>query len=1055
MKRLISGILAVLMMLCTISVSVSAAENADYKITGFTETEGVFALRGILNAAKSIPVTLKAVLRGADASKPYNIKALNQTVSEADGSFEFKFEIEPDIYTVYIKAQDMNTMQFELDLSAAIETDAVCNVLESEIKAAEDMGISADYERAALATAKKFRGYMLEEFVVGDAVRGAQMKNEIIEIAQNAIDDTEAYIEGSKEEKKAVSYISGKTEIDGTTTSAETTDGKRPVFFVGYGHWNYAAENIPYFAQTGTNIIQTELGPAQVVKHGAAPYWQTGYENKVKFDSASGNLHVTYDGGENVSWHIRQRIPVKPNTWYNYGLDYSGSGITDAWYCFNDIDLAEETKMMMTDASSEMKHHSFWFKTGPEQKYVTFTIVNNGKMNELVLDNIFAKEENGENIVTNGDFETHSSVFDEYNYTADLIEINNLKSILKKAKENNVRVSLLLKPHDFPEFVAAYDPTVSENGQFDQFMPFNPTHPKVLAVMEAYIEALIPRISEYADITDIILANEPRFNSSKSAYYVLQWHEYLKNKYKSITALNTNYSSDYGDFSQVNMPAEKSKTNLYYDWVDFNDNILAEFHGRLYNAIKNLNRTIPVSTKIMQNLGIRADNDTNQGQNYEKYAPYVDLNGCDGWFYHDVSWAKLYTKLSWYDLQRSIKNAPVWNTEDHIIQDNPDVLYSDIQNNAAGADIWQGALHGRAGSMVWIWDRTEKYLPWGTDNIFSNSNLTLRPKTAYEISRTAMDLNRLSYEVTAIGNKTPDIAILYSYGMLARSKDHNALLGKAYKAAIFSGHKVDFITETNSQKLNAKQHKVLIIPAVYNIDETRLEIIENYLAQGGKIIVTDVSGESLAKDMNGNAHSAERVKAIINKSMHITDTIENSEDKLISALALTIAPDMNIIDVSSNTAVENVEWTKSEYNGRKLVAMCNYDKKNKTIRIDGVTRSRELRSGKTYTDTIVLEPYKPILLELPSPFNTTDENGNIIKSGVSTITEGYMNCTVNAGGDVFLALYRDGRLVSAAINRPIAISKLETGRYELKCMVWEKETYKPIDTAQALITEVE
>ncbi len=1053
MKRLISGILAVLTILCT--VSVSAAENSAYKITGFTETEGVFALRGVINDAKSVPMTFKAVLEGADASKIYNVRALNQTVSAADGSFEFKFEIKPDVYTVYIKAQDADAMQFELDLSAAASTDAVCNTLESKIKTAENMGISVDYERAALAMAKKFRGYMLEEFVVGDAGRGTQMKNEITEIAQKAIEDTEAYISGSKEASKAVSYISGKTEIDGATTNAETTDGKRPVFFVGYGHWDYAAENISYFAQTGSNIIHTELGPGQVVKCGAAPYWLTNYGNKVSFDSAGGKLRITYDGNENVSWHIRQRIPVTPNTWYNYGLDYSGSGITDAWYCFSDVDLTEETKMMMTDASAETKHHSFWFKTGPEQNYVTFTIVNNGKMNELVLDNIFAKEESGGNIVANGDFEAHSSIFDEYNYTADLIEINNLKSVLKEAKENNVRVSLLLMPHDFPEFVIASDPTVAENGQFDQFIPFNPTHPKVLAVMEAYIEALIPRISEYADITDIILANEPAFNSSKSAYYVPQWHEYLKNKYKTIAALNTNYSSAYEDFSQVNMPAEKSKTNLYYDWVDFNDNILAEFHGRLYSAIKNLNSEIPVSTKIMQHLGVRADNDTNQGQNYEKYAPYVDLNGCDAWFFHDVSWAQLYTKLSWYDLQRSVKNAPIWNTEDHIIRDDSSVLYSDMQNNAADADIWQGALHGRAGSMVWIWDRTEKYLPWGTDNIFSNSNLTLRPKTAYEISRTAMDLNRLSYEVTAIAKKTPDVAILYSYSMLARSKDHNAALGEAYKAAIFSGHKVDFITETNPQRLNAEQHKVLIIPAVYNIDETRLAIIEDYIAQGGKVIITDAAGGSLAKDMDGNAHSAERIEAIINKSVHITDTIENSEDRLISALARTAAPDMDIIDVSSNTAVKNVEWTKAEYNGKTLIALCNYNGENKTVCIGGVTGSRELRSGKTYTDTITLEPYKPILLELPSMFNATDESGNIIRAGVNTITEGYMNCTVNAGGDVLLALYRDGKLVSAAKNRPIAVSKLEKGRYELKCMVWEAGTYKPLDTAQALITEVE
>ena len=44
-----------------------------------------------------------------------------------------------------------------------------------------------------------------------------------------------------------------------------TVTEERPVFFVGYGHFDTAANDMPLFNEIGANTIQTEIGPTDVM----------------------------------------------------------------------------------------------------------------------------------------------------------------------------------------------------------------------------------------------------------------------------------------------------------------------------------------------------------------------------------------------------------------------------------------------------------------------------------------------------------------------------------------------------------------------------------------------------------------------------------------------------------------------------------------------------------------------------------------------------------------------------------------------------------------------
>ncbi len=59
------------------------------------------------------------------------------------------------------------------------------------------------------------------------------------------------------------SYEKGLPVVDAVTENGEKS--KRPMFFTGYGHFGGAVADLPFFQSAGSNLIQVEIGPANVL----------------------------------------------------------------------------------------------------------------------------------------------------------------------------------------------------------------------------------------------------------------------------------------------------------------------------------------------------------------------------------------------------------------------------------------------------------------------------------------------------------------------------------------------------------------------------------------------------------------------------------------------------------------------------------------------------------------------------------------------------------------------------------------------------------------------
>ena len=148
--------------------------------------------------------------------------------------------------------------------------------------------------------------------------------------------------------------------------------------------------------------------------------------------------------------------------------------------------------------------------------------------------------------------------------------------------------------------------------------------------------------------------------------------------------------------------------------------------------------------------------------------------------------------MAFYDYQTSVLNSPVYNTEEHILEDKPKLTYNSEELEFNMADMWQGAVHGKGGSIVWLWDR-EGRTKNGT--MYFNSLLSARPEHVAALGKLTLDLNRLAEEIVSVQDAQANVGILYSLNGATFADDAMSVLHDAYVAVGESGQKVKFVVE--------------------------------------------------------------------------------------------------------------------------------------------------------------------------------------------------------------------------------------------------------------------
>lgn len=533
--------------------------------------------------------------------------------------------------------------------------------------------------------------------------------------------------------------------------------------------------------------------------------------------------------------------------------------------------------------------------------------------------------------------------------------ITDFVHVLDRAAAANVAVNLLISPHYFPQWAMKKWPFLGECG--GGFIKFCIDAPESRAIHERYLRLVISGIKDHPALHSICLSNEPIYQRDKCERGMRLWREWLERKHGTVEALNHRWRTSYRSFEDVPQPKLDldRPTPALYDWSRFNAERFSGWHKWMADIIHQMAPDLPVHAKIMATAFNRRA--ILWGVDPAQFAALSQINGNDCWKWYDTSgwgqWANGWlTENMFFDLQKSVADKPIFNSEDHVIIDR-DTSYippEHIQNV-----LWQGAVHGRGASTMWVWERT-----YNPESSIAESVMH-RPACAAAVGTTNLDLLRCAQEVTAIQRAQPQVAILYSWPSIVYSDAHTSATSRIYEALNFTGVKIGFVTEEQAAAGGLEQFDVVVLAEATHVSDAAFKALREFSRSPGKRLVF-YGKHSLRRDEYGRRRSIADVRNAP-AARHIGGELVGMKlrDELELLLGQAgVEPPVRMVDAETGKAPWGVEWLCARYGGHLVVNLCNYLREPQSVRISGgpyvnlITRQR-------LGDAIELKPLVPVL----------------------------------------------------------------------------------------------
>jgi len=901
---------------------------------------------------------------------------------------------EPGNYTLAVSAQSVAGQPMKLDqlkiivlanpldLTAQFEQMRTkLPALDTLLKTAEAAGLAVDYERVNYTVIDQFIAYGLEDINRQYYERATYVLEELQKLYEEAAGNMQAYINGEKIPFEVDRYVTGSVDIDKTSFIADTRSSisdetvRKPVLFTGYGHFAQAKKDIPVFKGYGANIISMEIGPNSVIKTKES-FTDWNIEKTGVSAQAVRDLEVGH-GGSGGSLRIRNQTPKSPgkfiDVWQEVAVEPSTTYVIKVWAKGEDVNNAWFPggpgwghRSPFPQGTFDWQEFTYEYKSGQNENKFRLMIASENVTQNLWIDDVsmYAKNGSGENLVVNGSFDANQFVeLGSDDYVGDIVPIQkNVIQPLKAAEENDVAVTLLLSPHYFPTWALEKWPELRSNSE--GFIKFTIDNPRARQIIEDYLQLVVPLVKDYKSLHSIILSNEGVYRSYMDEANTPAWQEYLEEKYDGdIAALNALHRTSYTKFSDVALPDKVSRTPAFYDWVKFNNKLFSDWHRWMADIIHEIAPDIPVHAKIMK--GVQNDiGNLTWGVDPEDFSQLSQINGNDNSNIYGRN-RNFTSELKFYDLQAAMKQAPIFNSEHHIIVDGEERYIPEFAPHVRSV-LWQGAIHGMSAATIWVWERT-----YDQNSDFKGS-IMHRPDVAAAVGRTHLDLNRLADEVTAFQQDKADAAILYSIPAVMYDIDNPAVLDNAYEAISYNGLKVGFVSENQIESGALADVKTLFIPNAKHVQASTFAALQPFVENGGKLVI--IGDQSLTYDEYDRPLSAADRDALLQHEGTLVFPGTVSSLELRNAMTGEFKEqgliNVQLMDTGNNELVFETEWRSVQHNGKLLINATNYTWSDQTVQVavngETVSNWKNLITGETHLEgqSLLLKAHEPVLLEL-------------------------------------------------------------------------------------------
>jgi len=537
--------------------------------------------------------------------------------------------------------------------------------------------------------------------------------------------------------------------------------------------------------------------------------------------------------------------------------------------------------------------------------------------------------------------------------------VKHVQRLLDRGSKAGVAVCLLISPHYFPEWTLAKYPHLRKKRE--GFLQYCLHAPEGQELLKQYIARIIPPIKDHPALHSICLSNEPVNAEEACDFARAEFHKWLERRHRSVATLNARWGTQFARIEDVPAGDSFSQDSVpppcWYDFVRFNQEWFAGWHRMMADAIRAIAPNLPVHAKGMTWTMI-GNTEVRYGVDAELFGGFSQINGNDSvnFYNHETGEFAQEWRLNAiaYDLQRSVKDAPVCNTENHIIVDRET---RPIPPEHIRTALWQGAIHGQSATTIWVWERS--FDPKSD----TAGSIMHRPACVEAAGHTTLDLNRLAEEVTAIQRLKPQVAIVHSVsGLVWDGGRYVDCAQKLYMALSFTGLKIGFVTERQLERGEVPAAPVLFVPNLIHFSEDAAKTLRHYT---GQLVLLD-EGSSLSRDEYDHERRGEL------NAQHLPfhygkttwkDLAQSLRPKLSEWQA---QPPIQVLDPQGQP-VTGVAWLCADSPEGTIVNLCNYGRKQVhiTLRRRGQSvTGQDLLSGETISDIVTMDSLKPRLVRI-------------------------------------------------------------------------------------------
>ena len=547
-----------------------------------------------------------------------------------------------------------------------------------------------------------------------------------------------------------------------------------------------------------------------------------------------------------------------------------------------------------------------------------------------------------------------SRVFPADGQTSDA-PVREMLAILDRAQKAKVAVCLLISPHYFPQWALNKWPHL--NKRREGFLQYCLHAPEGRELLQRYVAAAIAPLKDHPALHSICISNEPINVEEPCDAAKKLWAEWLQKRHGDLKTLNSRYGTKFTSFVEVPLPdplGKRPEPPQWMDFVRFNQEFFADWHKMLADAVHKAAPHVPIHAKAMTWTMITAP-DVRFGVDAYLFGQFSTINGNDSanmYLFGEGEFAQSWVlNAGAYDLQRSVLDAPVFNSENHVITDRD---LREVPASHIRSVLWQGAVHGQSATTVWVWERTSDMKSDLAGSIM------IRPACAEAVGIANLDLNRAALEVTALQQARPEVLILHSTtASVWDAPSYDYSLEKLYTALSFTGLKIGFITERQLEAGIQPEASTIFIPGVKHLSDAALATLRKH--QGRLVFVGD--GDPITHDDYGRARNPD-----LQVEKFLLATNASSKDvcrRIVAKLPeWNLHPQMELREVDRLTAW-GVAWRSVETPKGVVLNVCNYRKTPVTVAVTQQGKSAALvniLTDERTTGPITLAPMEVRLL---------------------------------------------------------------------------------------------